>query len=281
MQLGIHAYAWCSEWSNNTLDILNTAKREGLDFLEIPLMKLEDFDPAAVRRRKDDVGIDVVTSNVILADEHDITSRNPEYRKNGIEYLKRCVDATAEVEGKCFSGVIYSQYCKADALPTEDDWKWSAEGLRAVGEHAQQYGITIGMEPVTRYESNLINTCEQALRLADRIGLDNVMVHLDSYHMNVEEKSFYEATRLAKGRLCHYHMCECDRGIPGTGHVDWDGIFRALKENDYHGRIGMEGFSDITDNMSTWVWRKLAPSGDVFLREGVRFLRRKIEEYGL
>ena len=201
MQLGIHAYAWCSEWSNNTLDILDTAKREGLDFLEIPLMKLEDFDPAAVRRRKDDVGIDVVTSNVILADEHDITSRNPEYRKNGIEYLKRCVDATAEVEGKCFSGVIYSQYCKADALPTEDDWKWSAEGLRAVGEHAQQYGITIGMEPVTRYESNLINTCEQALRLADRIGLDNVMVHLDSYHMNVEEKSFYEATRLRARRL--------------------------------------------------------------------------------
>ena len=150
-----------------------------------------------------------------------------------------------------------------------------------MGEHAQQYGITIGMEPVTRYESNLINTCEQALRLADRIGLDNVMVHLDSYHMNVEEKSFYEATRLAKGRLCHYHMCECDRGIPGTGHVDWDGIFRALKEDGYHGRIGMEGFSDVTDNMSTFVWRKLAPDGTTFLREGVKFLRAKIAEYGL
>ena len=281
MLLGIHAYAWCSEWSNDTLNILDTAKVEGLDFLEIPLMKLDQFDPKAVLKRKNEVGIDVVTSNVILADEHDITSKNPEFRKNGVEYLKRCVDATAAVEGKCFSGVIYSQYCKATALPTEDDWKWSAEGLRAVAEHARQYGITLGMEPVTRYESNLINTCEQALRLVDMIGLDNVNVHLDSYHMNVEEKSFYEATKLAKGRLCHYHMCECDRGIPGTGHVDWDGIFRALKENDYHGRIGMEGFSDITDNMSTWVWRKLAPSGDIFLREGIKFLRKKIAEYGL
>lgn len=281
MLLGIHAYAWCSEWSNRTLDILDTAKREGLDFLEIPLMKLQDFDAKAVLKRKRDVGIDVVTSNVILADEHDITSRDPACRSNGIDYLKRCVDATAEVEGECFSGVIYSQYCKASALPTQDDWSWSAEALRAVGEHAKQYGITLGLEPVTRYESNLINTCEQALRLADMTGLDNVMVHLDSYHMNVEEKSFYEATKLARGRLCHYHMCECDRGIPGSGHVDWDGIFRALKENDYHGRIGMEGFSDITDNMSTWVWRKLAPSGDVFLREGIKFLREKIAEYGL
>ena len=113
------------------------------------------------------------------------------------------------------------------------------------------------------------------------VGLDNVKVHPDTYHMNVEEKSFYDATKMLKGRICHYHMCECDRGIPGTGHVDWDGIFRALKEIGYNGRIGMEGFSDITDNMSTWVWRKLAPSGDVFLREGIKFLRQMIKKYEL
>lgn len=281
MKLGIHAYAWCSEWSNNTLGILDTAKEEGLDFLEIPLMKLDDFDPKAVLKRKNAVGIDVVTSNVILAPEHDITSTDPACRKNGTEYLKRCVDATAAVEADCFSGVIYSRYCKADRMPTEDDWKWSAEALRAVGEYAAPMGITLGLEPVTRYESNLINTCEEAIRLLDMVGLDNVKVHLDSYHMNVEEKSFYEATKLAAGRLCHYHMCEGDRGIPGTGHVGWDDIFRALAEMDYHGRIGMEGFSDITDNMSTWVWRKLAPDGTTFLREGIRFLRRKIAEYNL
>ena len=281
MELGIHAYAWCSEWSNKTLGILDTAKKENLDFLEIPLMKLEDFDPKAVLKRKNEVGIDVVTSNVILADKHDVTSKDPANRKNGIDYLKRCVDATAAVEADCFSGVIYSQYCKATELPTDDDWKWSAEALRTVGEYAQQYNMTLGLEPVTRYESNLLNTCEQAVRLIDMVGLDNIKVHPDTYHMNVEEKDFYEATMLTKGRLCHYHMCENDRGIPGTGHVDWDGVFRALKELDYHGRIGMEGFSDITDNMSTWVWRKLAPSGDVFLREGIAFLRKKIAEYGL
>ncbi len=281
MELGIHAYAWCSEWSNKTLDILDTAKREGLDFLEIPLMKLDDFDPKAVLQCKNAVGIGVATSNVILSAEHDITSTDPACRLNGVNYLKRCIDATAAVEADTFSGVIYGLYCKAANLPTEDDWKWSAESLRTVGEYAAQYGITIGVEPVTRYESNLINTCEEAIRLLDMIGLDNVKVHLDSYHMNVEEKSFYDATKLAAGRLCHYHMCECDRGIPGTGHVDWDGIFKALKEIDYHGKIGMEGFSDITDNMSTWVWRKLAPSGDVFLHEGLAFLRKKIAEYGL
>ena len=281
MQLGIHAFAWCTEWSNDTLDILDKVKKENLDFVEIPLLKLENVDTKAVLARRKAVGIDVVTSTVIQTDDRDITSPNPAYRRAGIEHLRRCIDTTAALESDSFSGVLYSKYCKADVLPTEDDWKWSAEGLHELGEYAQQYGITLGLEPVTRYESNLINTCEEAIRLLDMIGLPNVKVHLDTYHMNVEEKSFYEATKLAKDRLCHYHMCECDRGIPGTGHVDWDGIFRALKENDYHGRIGMEGFSDLTESMNSWVWRKLAPDGDTFLREGIRFLREMIAKYEL
>jgi len=281
MQLGIHAFAWCTEWSNDTLDILDKVKKENLEFVGIPLLKLENVDTKAVLARRKAVGIDVVTSTVIQTDDRDITSPNPAYRRAGIEHLRRCIDTTAALESDSFSGVLYSKYCKADVLPTEDDWKWSAEGLHELGEYAQQYGITLGLEPVTRYESNLINTCEEAIRLLDMIGLPNVKVHLDTYHMNVEEKSFYEATKLAKGRLCHYHMCECDRGIPGTGHVDWDGIFRALKENDYHGRIGMEGFSDLTESMNSWVWRKLAPDGDTFLREGIRFLREMIAKYEL
>lgn len=280
MKIGIHAYMWCTAWSNKELYIMEEAQKNGLDFLEIPLMKLEDFDAKAVLQHKKEVGIDLVTSNVLLADEHDITSKNPEYRRNGIEYLKKCVDATNAIESDCFSGVIYGQYNRPCSLPpTEDDWKWSAEGLHEVGEYAKAKGVTLGIEPVTRYESNLINTCEQAMHLLDMVGLDNVTVHLDSYHMNVEEKSFYEATKAAKGRLCHYHMCEGDRGTPGTGHVDWDGIFRALKEDGYNGRIGMEGFSGVTDNMNTWVWRQLSPSPEAYLQEGIKFLKSMMAKY--
>ncbi|GAB1482889.1 sugar phosphate isomerase/epimerase [Treponema sp.] len=282
MELGIHAYAWCAEWSNATLDILDKAKAQGLDFLEIPLMCLDKFDAEEVRKRKNRVGIDVVTSNVLLEPSVDITSLDPSARKSGVEYLKRCVDATAAIESNSFSGVIYSQYLKpASRPPSEAEWNYSADCLREVANHAKQYGVEIGLEPVTRYESYLLNTCEQALRLISLVGCDNVKVHLDTYHMNVEEKDFYAATKAAKGKLMHYHLCENDRGIPGTGHVDWDGVFKALSEIGYHGRVGMEGFSDITDNMSTWVWRKLAPNGDAFLREGIAFIRRMIEKYNL
>ena len=113
------------------------------------------------------------------------------------------------------------------------------------------------------------------------VGEDNVKIHLDTYHMNIEEKSFYEATRLAGKDLVHYHFCENDRGIPGSGLVNWDDIFRALADIDYRGCAALESFVDLTDNMNTWVWRQLAPDGDTLLREGVAFIRKKQQEYGL
>lgn len=281
MKLGIHAYAYCSQWSNETLYIIDRAKELGLDFIEIPLMVLEDFDTKAISERLNKVGIDVVTSTVLFEDT-DITSENVKIRSNGVEYLKECVKATHDIGGTSFSGVIYSQHTKVTRdRPTEKTWKYSAECLKEVAQYAKLLGVTIGLEPVNRYETYLINTCEQALKLIDMIEEDNLGIHLDTYHMNIEEKSFYEATKLAGDKLIHYHLCENDRGIPGTGLVDWDGIFKALSEIDYQGYAALESFVDMTDNMNTWVWRQLAPSGDVLIKEGAAFIRNMQEKYGL
>ncbi len=106
-------------------------------------------------------------------------------------------------------------------------------------------------------------------------------VHLDTYHMNIEEKSFYEATKMAGDKLIHYHLCENDRGIPGTGLVDWDGIFKALSEINYQGFAALESFVDSTDNMNTWVWRKLAKDSDTLLTEGVAFIKKMQRKYNL
>jgi D-psicose/D-tagatose/L-ribulose 3-epimerase len=192
------------------------------------------------------------------------------------------VRATAAIGASSLSGVIYSQHVKSlPSRPGRRLWELSAEGLRPVARLAAEHGIRVGLEPVNRYESCLVNTCAQALELKQMIGADNVGVHLDTYHMNIEEKSFYEATRLAGAHLLHYHLCENDRGVPGTGLVDWDGIFRALAEIGYQGNAALESFVDCTDNMNTWVWRQLAPDGEALLREGVDFVRGKQREYGL
>ncbi len=281
MKFGIHAYAWCSQWSNDTLDLIDRVKTLGLDFIEIPLMVLDTFDAGAVLKRLQSVDLDACTSTVLLGDT-DITSEDPDIRKKGIDYLKKCVHATAEIGASNFSGVIYSQHVRAlPSRPTETEWRYSADCLAEVAREAQRAGIQIGLEPVNRYETFLVNTCDQALKLKEMIGEDNVKIHLDTYHMNIEEKSFYEATRKAGKDLIHYHLCENDRGIPGTGHVDWDGIFKALSEIDYQGYAGLESFVDITDNMNTWVWRQLAPDGDTLIRDGIRFIKTLQKKHGL
>ena len=280
MKLGIHAYQWCSEWSNDTLDIIDTVKDYGFDFIEIPLMCLPKFDPKAVKERLD--GFCVTTSNVLLGEEIDITSFDENCRKNGVQYLKDCVKASAEAGAKMFSGVIYSQYMKpAKKMPSEQEWEFSAQSLKEVAKYAADFGVSIAVEPVTRFQSYLLNTAEQGVRLAKMIDEPNAFVHLDSFHMNVEETSFYEAVKTTGKNLSNFHMCENDRGISGTGHVDWDGIFRAFKEIGFDGYLGFEGFQDCTDNMETWVWRKLAPDGDTFVRESIKFAREMLKKYDL
>lgn len=281
MKLGIHAYAWCSKWSNDSLHLIDRVKQLGLDFIEIPLMALDAFDARATRERLQNVGLEAVTSTVLLPG-HDLTSDDPQERSNGIAYLKECVRAAHAIGAPLLTGVIYAEHAKpAVRRPTEQTWQLAADGLREVAQFALEHGVTLGIEAVNRYETYLVNTCEQALRLKQMIDMPNVKIHLDSYHMNIEEKNMYDATKLAGSDLVHYHLCENDRGVPGTGLVDWDGIFRALGEMRYGGYAAMESFVDITDNMNTWVWRQLAPSGDALLQSGIAFFGGMMHKYGL
>lgn len=275
--------AWTAHWSDESLPLIDRVAELGLDFIEIPLMDVAEVHPRPIRKRLDGAGIDVVTSTVLGAGT-DITSANPEVRAAGVDYLRRCVEVTAELGASQLSGVIYGMHGKRPlSRPREREWAWSAECLGRIAEQAAAAGIAIGIEPVNRYESPLVNTCEQAIRLADMIGAANVRVHLDTYHMNIEEKSWAEPVRLAGDRLCHFHLCENDRGIPGTGLVDWEELFGALGELRYDGYAGLESFVDVSEDMvaGTCVWRDLAPSGDALVREGTAFLRRLARRNGL
>ena len=283
MKLGIHAYAWTNHWDNSQLPLFERAATLGLDFLEVPLMALADINAPAIGARARATGLDVVTSTA-LSRHTDITSDDSRTREDGVAYLKRCVDATAAMGADQLSGVIYVEIGKRPLeRPDEEVWRRSADALRAVGEYAQQGHIRLGLEPVNRYESPLVNTSAQALALSDRIGLPNVLVHLDTYHMNIEEKDWAEPVRQAGAKLCHVHLCENDRGIPGTGLVDWDALFGALREIGYTGYGALESFFAVSDDMrpATAIWRDLAPDGDTLVREGLRFLKAMIVKYDL
>lgn len=283
MKLGIHAYAWTNHWDNRSLLLLDRAAALGLDFLEVPLMAIDDVDAGAIRSRAAAAGVGVVTSTA-LSHRTDVAADDARTREAGMAYLKRCVDATHTMGADQLSGVIYVEIGKRPSeRPDDTTWGRVADALRAVGEYAQEAGVRLGLEPVNRYESCLVNTCAQALALIDRIGLPNVLVHLDTYHMNIEEKEWAAPVRQAGAKLCHLHLCENDRGIPGTGLVGWDALFGALRDIEYSGYGALESFFAVSDDMraATAIWRDLAPDGDTLVGEGVRFLTAMIATYGL
>ena len=275
MRYAVHAYAWTSSWSNDDLPIIDRAAKLGLDAVEIPLMELEAVDPAAIRARADAAGMALLTS-VVCPDDADPSSEDAAVRAAGLEFLKRCVDATADMGAAVFTGVTYSALGRRlERRPDAGDMARSAEVLREVARHAVGRGVKVGIEPVNRYESFLVNTADQALELMELVGEPNVGVHLDAYHMNIEEDDFRGPVERAAPSLVHFHLSESHRGIPGRGTVDWEAIMGALKSAGYDGYVGLESFVEVSNAMrgATCIWRDLAPSSDELVREGLAYLK--------
>jgi D-psicose/D-tagatose/L-ribulose 3-epimerase len=271
----VHAYAWTSNWTNESLPILDRAAALGLDAIEIPLMELDAVDPAAIRERAAAAGLDVLTS-VVCSEDTDPSSEDERIRAAALDFLNACVDATADMGATVFTGVTYSALGRRpERRPTSADAERAAEVLRAAARHAAGRGVTIGIEPVNRYESFLVNTAAQALELMELVGEPNVGVHLDAYHMNIEEDDFRAPVELVAGHLVHFHLSESHRGIPGRGTVDWEGIMGALGDAGYSGHVGLESFAEVSDAMrgATCIWRDLAPSSDELVREGLAYLK--------
>jgi D-psicose/D-tagatose/L-ribulose 3-epimerase len=281
MKYAVHAYAWTSSWSNDDLGLIDHAAELGLDAVEIPLMELDAVDPGAIRERAAGAGVELVTS-VACAEDTDPSSEDGAVREAARDFLIGCVDATAAMGAAVFTGVTYSALGRRLARrPNADDMRRAADVLRPVAVHAAERGVRVGIEPVNRYESFLVNTAAQALELRELIGEPGVGVHLDAYHMNIEEDDFRTPVELVAEHLVHFHLSESHRGVPGRGTVDWEAIMGALGDAGYSGYVGLESFAEMSDAMrgATCIWRDLAPSSDVLVREGLAYLRG-LEENG-
>lgn len=218
MKLGMHASAWCGQWNNSALFVIDEVKKLGLDFIEIPLTKHEGIDTEATRKKLRDSCLESVTSALIINPAHDITSGDPCIRESGIGYLKECVRLSSEMGATFFGGVIYALHMKMHPdRPSEELLRIVADGLKEVAQYAGMLGVTIGLEPINRYETFVLNTCEQALSLMAMIGEPNVKVHLDTYHMNIEEKQMKAAILQAGNALGHIHLNENDWGFQEPG----------------------------------------------------------------
>lgn len=279
-KFGINLLLWSSTFDNSSLPLFKKVADYGFDGVEIPIFEPRNVDIRETRKALESAGIEC-TGCSILGSDRDIISDDPSIRDNAKRYIKDCVDICHELGTNIFCGPLYSAVGKlVGRARTEEEWKLAIDGLSEVAEYASKKGVILAMEPLNRFETYFINTVEDMLKLVKEIDNPYLKIHLDTFHMNIEEKSLYRAIKLAGEYLAHMHCCENDRGTPGTGNVDWDGVFKALREINYDGWLVIESFVPAIEAIAkaAAIWRELEPGGaDSIAREGLKFLKSKWE----
>ena len=275
MRFGLNLLVYTAAFTKNDVGLISKAADMGYDGVEILFGDLSILDPKATRQACQKAGV-AATVCCVLLPEANITSEDAAVREAGLARLKRMVDLTAEMGSSVLAGPLYAPVRHLTGhAPTDDEWKWCAEGLRAAAEHAQKASVTLAIEPLNRFETYVVTTAADAIRLIQEVGSPNLMLQMDTFHANIEEKDTAAAIRAAGRHLGHFHASENDRGIPGTGQVRWKEVFAALKAIGYGGWVTIESFAtgilDLCAAAS--IWRPIYGSADELATKGLAFLK--------
>lgn len=279
MQFGVSTFLWVSPFNTSSFDLVYKIKEMGFDIIEVPVEKKELINWSKLKEIVKETGLKVTISGAFGADR-DISSDDPRIREQGVKYIVDCLKIAEDMGSPVFGGPVYSAVGKTRFISEEQKKKeraWCVENLKQIGKIAEDCGVVVGVEPLNRFESDMINTADQALSLVKEVAHTHIKVQLDTFHCNIEEKNIPDTIRkTGKDLLCHIQGNESDRGTPGTGNVDWAGIKEALSEIDYDGAIVIETFGAVSEEIAkaTCIWRPLANSSDELAREGLEFYKK-------
>ena len=276
MKYGVHIALWMRSWQDDILPYLEEAARLGFDGCELSLLGMDEANVARLRGAATELGLEL-TCTTGLATESDITSDSEVVREVGVHYLEWAIRTAAGLGSHLLTGVIYAPWGKRLMQERQLRWERSAEALKRVAPLARDLGVTLGIEAINRYETDLVTTAADAVRLADWVDEPNVGVLLDSYHLNIEEKSIGRALRDSASRLVHLHCVENDRGVPGSGHLPWGELFGALREIGYDRWLTLELFVQADEAVSPdlAIWRDIEADPSEAARAGLAFLREQ------
>lgn len=279
-KLGVHALVWVGGWSEaDCTKAIGSTAELGYDYIEIPLLNPYGFPVDFTRARLEEHKLGA-TASLGLSPVTDISSEDPENVKRGEDLLNTAVSVVRDLGASHFCGVIYSALQKYMHPRTEKGMANVVEVMARVCEKAKASNITVGIEVVNRYETNIVNTGAEVVALLDRIGADNAFAHLDTYHMNIEEGFVGKAIEDCGARLGYFHIGESHRGYLGTGTVNFTEVFRSLARIDYQGPIAFESFSSavvdpVLSNM-LGVWRNLWSDGYDLARHAKAFMEAQL-----
>jgi D-psicose/D-tagatose/L-ribulose 3-epimerase len=277
MKFGMNLLLWTGELHENILPVLESLRRMGYDGVELPIFNL-DLNYAAWGKRLDDLGLER-TAVTVRGQADNPISPDPAVRARGVELTKRTLDCCKEAGVSLLVGPYHSALGVFTGKgPTADEWKWGVESMRQVAEYAGSIGVTLGIEPLNRFETYLLNTHADAARFAREVGHPACRVMYDTFHSNIEEKNIPAAIRACADVLVHVHISENDRSTPGQGNVRWDQNFDTLREVGYDGWLMIEAFGLALPELAaaTKIWRRMFESEEQLARDGLAFMKREV-----
>jgi D-psicose/D-tagatose/L-ribulose 3-epimerase len=281
MRFGINTFLFDAPFTTASSRRFPQYKAWGFDSVEIAIEKIEHIDPIKVKAKLDEAGLVCGSATPCLGPDKDLRGTAQQQRA-GIKLIGEVMKHMTLLGCNTMIGVVYSTVGRAEAVEPKErrqQWRTVVKNLKEVCKRADDLGCTIAMEPINRYETDFINTCDQGLEMIHDVNSRALKLLLDTFHMNIEEKNSADAIRRAGKHLGHFHACGCDRGTPGNDHIDWKPIAAALKAIDYRGDVVIESFtSDVkVIARAASIWRKMEPTREEIASKGVAFLKKLLK----
>ncbi len=278
-QIGVNAWVWSSPVDTAEFGRLAPiVKKMGFDLIEVGIESTSDLDytKAAAIARANGLAVSVCAA---MGPDRDLIHADESIRSNGMEYVRHCIDAAQTIGAANVVGPLYSAVGRTWQQSADDrkkDIDLLVGQLQALAAYAGERGVTICVEPLNRFETSFMNLASQAIEVVDRVDHQACGILLDTFHMNIEERSIGAAIRAAGPRMRHLHTCENDRGAPGSGHVPWDEVAKACRDIGYSGPMVIESFTDKVKSIAraAAIWRPFAETQDRLATDGLQFLRR-------
>lgn len=279
MKYGFNLLLWTTFVEEEHADTLALLKRVGYDGVEIPAGDGPVDHYHTVRKLADDAGL-ACTAIAMATPEADPTSPDKAIRQAALERIKSRIDCAQILGSPILGGPLYGPHKTfRDELLTHDDTKRAASVLADAMDHAEAAGVTLCLEPLNRFEIQLVNTCDQAMELVRAVGHPRLAVHYDTHHAHIEERSHEDALLATKNHVGHFHFSESHRGTLGTGMIDWSAVGRGIRANGYDGWCVVEAFGTYVDGLrqAANVFRNAFDSREEVAESGLEFMRNCIE----
>lgn len=278
MRFGINSFLYVSPFTTESVKLFPQFKKWGFDTVEIPVEAPEHIDPVKVKAAADKAGLAIGSICACMGPGRDFRGSVAD-QKAATEYVKALIDQAAVMGCPSVIGPIYSVVGRIGAHDEKEQKQHFAtvvKNLQPLAKYAEKKGVTLCIEPLNRFETDFLNTCDKGLKLIKAVGSKAVKLHLDTFHMNIEEKNQAAAILKAGKHLAHFHACGSDRGTPGNDHIDWKPIVNALRKIGYKGDVVIESFTTDVKVIAraAAIWRKIEPNRNDIAVKGLKNLKR-------